>query len=268
MVANEKSVPQISLLGCVIHNVSMDEAVAHASGFVERKEFGYATTPNVDHLIKLRKDESFRQAYAGASLVVPDGVPLLWASRLLGSPLKTRVNGTDFFESLCEMAARKGFSIYLLGGNPGSAERTSEVLMRRHPDLRIAGWYCPPFGFEKDVAANEAIRRGIRQSGADLLFVGLGAPKQELWISKYAAGTGVSYAVGIGVSFSFIAGEMKRAPRWLQRHGGEWLWRLLQEPARLGKRYLIDDLPFVLLVFGEWASRRNKIRRNTIRTSL
>jgi N-acetylglucosaminyldiphosphoundecaprenol N-acetyl-beta-D-mannosaminyltransferase len=231
-------------LGLEIHNLTMDEALLAIGEIVERRRFAYAVTPNVDHTVKLRKSALFRELYSKASLVVADGVPLLWAARLLGTPLKARINGTDLFERSCEFAAQRGYSVFLLGGSPGAAASACAELMRRHPALKIAGCECPPFGFYKHEAQNKALQQTIRDSGADILFVGLGAPQQEQWMCDYAPGSGVSFAIGVGVSFSFVGGLIPRAPLWMQRNGLEWLWRLAKEPRRLWRRYLLEDLPF------------------------
>jgi N-acetylglucosaminyldiphosphoundecaprenol N-acetyl-beta-D-mannosaminyltransferase len=239
---------RISLIGAEIDNVSMDEVLTRIVEFVEARRFSYAVTPNVDHIMQLRTDPELRAVYAQADLVLADGVPLVWASRMLGTPLKERVNGTDLFERMCEVAARRGYSIFLLGGSPGAALSAANCLKGRYPELKIAGCSCPSLGFHADPAQNRAIQTQIRESGADILFVGLGAPKQEKWIYKYAGESGVAFAVGIGISFSFVAGEIRRAPLWIQRHGLEWFWRLMAEPRRLWKRYLLDDVPFISLV--------------------
>jgi N-acetylglucosaminyldiphosphoundecaprenol N-acetyl-beta-D-mannosaminyltransferase len=222
----------------------MDETLLAIGEIVERRRFGYAVTPNVDHTVKFRKNAQFRELYRRAELVVADGVPLLWAARLLGTPLKERVNGTDLFERSCQFAAQRGHSVFLLGGSVGAANSASKILIQRHPDLKIAGCECPAFGFHKSEEQNHAIQRRIRESGADILFVGLGAPLQEQWMCDYAEGSGVAFAIGVGVSFSFVGGLIPRAPVWMQRNGLEWLWRLGKEPKRLWRRYLLEDLPF------------------------
>jgi N-acetylglucosaminyldiphosphoundecaprenol N-acetyl-beta-D-mannosaminyltransferase len=204
----------------------------------------------------LRTDSDLQLAYAGADLVLADGVPLVWASKILGTPLKERINGTDLFERLCDVAAERGYSIYLLGGNEGAAPKAATRLKARHPGLRIAGCSCPPMGFHLDPAQNNSVLTQIRESGADILFVGLGAPKQENWIYNHGRESGAAFAVGIGISFSFVAGEIRRAPIWMQRHGLEWLWRLMAEPRRLWKRYLLNDIPFVLIVVQNWLKFR------------
>jgi len=228
-----------------VDRVAMDDAVDHIETLVSEGDFSYTVTPNVDHLIKLRHDPEFRAAYAAADLSVPDGVPLLWASRLLGTPLPERVNGTDLFVRLCAMAARKDYSVYLVGGAPGTAAAATRVLREQHDGLRIAGNACPPIGFDRRSATNDPVVEAVAASGADILFVALGAPKQEKWIHAHGNRTGVRHAIGIGGSFALIAGDIRRAPLWAQRSGLEWAWRLAHEPKRLWRRYLVDDLPFL-----------------------
>jgi N-acetylglucosaminyldiphosphoundecaprenol N-acetyl-beta-D-mannosaminyltransferase len=239
---------RVEVLGVFIDNLTMNQVIMRIAGIVEAGRFAYGVTPNVDHLIRLRRDAEFRKSYGSAELIVPDGVPLLWASRLLGRPLRERINGTDLFEATCEMAARRGFSIYLLGGSPGTAESARDRLREKYPELNVAGCCCPPHGFHEDEAQNQVIQDAICRSGADILFVGLGAPKQENWMYSYAKGSGAPFALGVGVSFSFVGGEIARAPVWMQRHGFEWLWRLAHEPRRLWKRYLVDDMVFLMIL--------------------
>ena len=246
---------RVDLLGVEIDNLSMDEVLTGIVEWVSSRRFSYAVTPNVDHMMLLRRDPELRAVYARANLVLADGVPLIWAAKFLGTPLKGRVNGTDLFERTCELAARMGYSVFLLGGNPGAARRAADRLTKRLPGLKVAGCFCPPLGFHTDPAQNRAIQSRIRKSGAEILFVGLGAPKQEKWIFNYAGESGVAFAVGIGISFSFVAGDISRAPVWMQRRGLEWLWRLRAEPRRLWKRYLLEDIPFVGLVAREWAQQ-------------
>lgn len=239
-----ESAQRVHLLGLDIHNFTMDETVLAIAEIVERRKFAFAVTPNVDHTMKLRKSAKFRELYAKAGLVVADGVPLIWASKLLGTPLKERICGADLFVRTCAMAVQNGYSVFLLGGSPGAAQLACQKLEAMFPALKIAGWDCPPFGFAKDPEQNKAIQKKIRDSRADILFVGLGAPLQEEWMGEYGEGSGAAFAIGVGVSFSFMGGVIKRAPLWMQRNGLEWLWRLLKEPRRLWKRYLVEALPF------------------------
>jgi N-acetylglucosaminyldiphosphoundecaprenol N-acetyl-beta-D-mannosaminyltransferase len=258
-VAGPDATERITLLGTLIDNLSLHETADRVCDMIEsRGPYGCVVTPNVDHIMRLHHDSLFREVYANAALVVPDGVPLVWASRFLKTPLKGRVNGTDLFELLAARSADRGYRLFFLGGNPGAAERAAEVLVRRHPALVIAGTYCPPFGFDSDETLNREIQNRIRSSGADILFIGIGAPRQELWMYRYGSACGVSMALGIGVSFSLVGGDISRAPVWMQRSGLEWFWRLLTEPGRLWKRYLVDDIPFLWLVLREWL----RIRKN------
>lgn len=247
---------RVNLLGVDIDNVTMTEALARIEQMIKSRRFSYVVTPNVDHLMRLQNDATFRDIYEKADLVVPDGVPLLWASKVMGTPLKERVNGTDLFVKICKMASFGGHSVFLLGGSTGVAEKASLKLQEKYPGLRIAGWFCPEFGFESDLNECHRIQTLISLSQADILFVGLGAPKQERWIAQYGPGCKVKVAIGIGVSFSLVAGDIRRAPYWMQKNGLEWFWRMLFEPQRLLKRYLIDDTPFVWLIFKAWMKRR------------
>jgi N-acetylglucosaminyldiphosphoundecaprenol N-acetyl-beta-D-mannosaminyltransferase len=255
---------RVNILGLPIDNCTMHEALQKIVGYVEGHQFSFAATPNVDFVIKARKDPVLRDLYEKANLVVADGVPLLWASRMLGTPLQERINGTDLFERTCELAAERGYSVYLLGGNPGAARNACKKLVARLPELRIAGWECPPYGFGGDVDENLKVQARIRESGAQILFLGFGTPKQEKWISAYGREAGISFAVGVGISFSFVGGEIKRAPRWMQHGGLEWLWRLLKEPKRLWKRYLVEDIPFFYLLLVAFAkTRAARLARST-----
>ena len=252
---------RVNLLGVSIDNCNMQEVMDRIGEAVEGRQFLYAVNPNIDHIIKLRSDPEFLNVYQNADLVVTDGVPLLWASHVFGAPLQERINGTDLFELACELAAQRGYSIYLLGGNPGAAKNACTKLAARFPGLKIAGWECHPYDFGGDVSENLEAQARIRKSGADILFVGLGAPKQEKWIFDYGRGTGVAFAIGVGGSFSVVAGEIRRAPLWMQHSGLEWLWRVLQEPRRLWRRYLTEGVAFFCLFLAEFA--KTLLRRLT-----
>ena len=184
-------------------------------------------------------------------MVLTDGMPLIWASRLLTVPLKERITGVDLFQQACELAAERGYSVYLLGGSPGAAENACARLKSQHPRLKIAGWECHPYEFGNNPVENIQVQNRIRESGAEILFVGLGAPKQEKWISAYGRDAGVGFAIGVGGTFSVVAGEVRRAPVWMQRSGLEWFWRVLMEPRRLWKRYLMGGIIFSRLFIFE-----------------
>lgn len=239
-----------------IDDVTMSEAIAHLCQLVAAGHPEYVVTPNVDHLVKLEDDPHFRMIYDQAALVLADGMPLLWASRLLGTPLRAKVSGSDLFVEFAAEAARRGLRLYFLGGRSGAAARAAEVLTERFPGLVVCGVDSPPFGFDRDEAQNHRVVARIRAARPDVLFVGLGAPKQEKWIHRWRLAAGVPVSIGVGVSFEFVAGLVQRAPRWMQRTGLEWAWRLLMEPRRLWRRYLLEDTRFVWLFLRQWTSAR------------
>jgi N-acetylglucosaminyldiphosphoundecaprenol N-acetyl-beta-D-mannosaminyltransferase len=187
-------------------------------------------------------------------------MPLIWASRLQGTPLPARVAGSDLIWSLTERAAREGCSVFLLGGNPGAAEAAAAEFTRRFPALRVAGHYCPPVGFENDPVQAAAIDAMLAAARPDIVYVGLGAPKQERLITRLRPLLPAAWFLGIGISFSFVTGEVRRAPRWMQVAGLEWAHRLVQEPRRLAKRYLVHGLPFAakLLAVSAWRGVRRR----------
>lgn len=238
----------IVILRTQIDNFAMNEAVRAIEEFTEKENPAFIVTPNVDHIMRLQDDAEFKKIYENADLVLADGMPLLWAARFLGTPLKEKISGSDLFPKLCEVAAKNGYKLFFLGGRPGAALKAAKDLRDRHPNIQIVGIYSPPFGFENDKEENDKIVKMIKDVKPDILFVGLGAPKQEKWIYKYRNVYQVPVSIGIGVSFEFVAGMVKRAPLWMQKAGLEWLWRIFMEPKRLWKRYLIDDMKFFWLV--------------------
>ena len=223
----------------------VDLIIDHA---VAKNDPQYVVTPNAQHIVTLQRDTRFREIYRQAFLAVPDGVSLLWAAKLFQTPLSGRVNGTDLFEQLCKISAEKGLKVFMLGGRPRAADKAVQVLQRRHPNLKIVGTYCPPYGFESDSTELQQINSAIVAAAPDILFVGLGAPKQEYWISENYLKLGVPISIGIGVSFELVAGMVERAPKFMQKTGLEWLFRLFAEPRRLWKRYLLGNAIFILLV--------------------
>jgi len=245
-------VKQITLFDIRIDNVTLEEACNRILTFVENGEMHkYVVTPNVDHIIKIQKDKEFHQIYKNASLVLADGMPLVWAAKLLKKPLKEKVSGSDLFPALCEKAAHRNMRMFFLGGQEGVAQKAAEVLKNKFPEINIVGIYSPSFGFEKDEVENRKIINMINDTKPDILFVGLGAPKQEKWIYHHLNEINVPVSLGIGASFDFVAGTKKRAPVWMQKAGLEWFWRFCLEPRRLFKRYFIEDTKFIYLVFRE-----------------
>jgi N-acetylglucosaminyldiphosphoundecaprenol N-acetyl-beta-D-mannosaminyltransferase len=244
---------KINICGIEIDRYSLDQVIEkiidqaksrHAPDYAP----GYVVTPNAQHIVMLQNDARFRQIYQQAALTVPDGVSLLWAAQFLGTPLLGRVNGTDLFEQLCRASAEAGLKVFLLGGRPGAATGAAEVLSARHPQLQIVGTYCPPYGFESDATERERIQAAVAAATPDILFVGLGAPKQEYWIYEHYQQLNIPISIGIGVSFEFVSGTVQRAPKLLQKLGLEWAFRLVTEPKRLWRRYVFGNTSFTWLV--------------------
>jgi N-acetylglucosaminyldiphosphoundecaprenol N-acetyl-beta-D-mannosaminyltransferase len=192
--------------------------------------------------------------YDGANLVVPDGMSLLLASRIYGQPLKERVAGVDMFQILCGLAFEKQLRVFLLGGRPGSADLTADILRRRFPGLQI-NTFCPRFNFEKTASGLTETAEAIRGARPQLLFVALGAPKQEYWIYKHGLQLSVPISIGVGGAFEMVAGVVSRAPLWVQKAGCEWLYRLCLEPRRMWRRYLLGNLEFAAIVFRQLVRR-------------
>ena len=239
----------VQILSVPVHSTTLEHAADHVVRSALSQHGGWVITPNLDILRRTTKDASFRRLYDQTTLRLADGMPLVWASKLRRTPLPERVAGSDLIFLLVAKAAELGASIFLLGGNPGAAEKSAELLLAKHPALRIAGIACPPQGFEKDPAAMSALKSQVIAAGPHIVLVALGSPKQELLIEMLRQDLPAAWFLGIGITFSFVAGEVQRAPVWMRRIGLEWSHRLLQEPRRLARRYLIDGVPFAFQLF-------------------
>lgn len=249
-------IPAITLKGVRLHRMTESECVRHVLDELDAGRGGWVVTANLDHLRRLVRDQSYVALCREATLVVADGMPLVWASRLQRTPLPERVAGSNLIWSLTEGASRRGRRVFLLGGTEGTAARTGEIFQSRFPDLRLAGVHFPPFGFERDANAIQTLKDALSEAKPDIIYVALGSPKQEQLIARLRGHVPGAWWLGVGISFSFIAGEVRRAPRWMQRCGLEWVHRLGQEPRRLMRRYLIDDLPFGVSLLASAAGRR------------
>jgi N-acetylglucosaminyldiphosphoundecaprenol N-acetyl-beta-D-mannosaminyltransferase len=240
---------RVNIAGVDIDPYSFDEATEIILNHVLAKgRPEYVVTPNAQHIVDLQNDLEFQWIYRNAFLVVPDGISVVQAAKFLRRPLNGRVNGTDLFERLCAIAAEHHLSIFLMGGRPSAADCAVTVLQQRHPSLKVAGTYCPPLGFERDEAELQRIQDTIRAAAPDILFVGLGAPKQEKWMARNYEALNVPISLGIGVSFELVSSMVKRAPKLMQETGFEWLFRLIVEPRRLWKRYVIGNALFIWLI--------------------
>jgi N-acetylglucosaminyldiphosphoundecaprenol N-acetyl-beta-D-mannosaminyltransferase len=239
---------RIKFLNTYIDNVTMEEALEKISNMVESKQGGYVVTPNVDHLVTLEKDALFRRIYDEADLILADGKPLIWISKLLKTPIKEKISGSDLFPLLAEMAAEKGYTMFFLGAAEGVAAKAAENLKIKYPGLQVVDTYSPPYGFEDDEVELAYILDRVQEASPDILIVGLGAPKQEKFIYRYRERLKVPVALGLGASLDFEAGTVKRAPRWMSEHGLEWLYRMCKEPGRLVKRYVVDAVELLPLI--------------------
>jgi len=211
---------------------------------------GSVFTPNTDHVVNAQADRAFREAYESASLSLADGMPVVWAARLLGTPLPERVAGSDLCLPLLERAAARGWRVFLTGGAPGVADEAVRRLSARLPSLRIVGTDAPRISLVRapgDLRADDAVRH-VRAARPDLVLVGFGSPKQELWIHRNAEALRPVVAVAVGAGIDFLAGTARRAPRWMARVGLEWAWRLAREPRRLWRRYLVNDPKFLAIL--------------------
>lgn len=254
---------RVRLFGIDIDCVDTRTAVDTVLSWVREPDgkMRYVVTPNVQHTMVFQDDAPFREAYAGASLVIADGWPLVWASRLFGNPLPERVTGSDFLPNLFQRVTEdRPVTLFLLGAAPGIGEQAAAAIHARWPGARVVGTYSPPFGFERDDAENRRILDRIAAANPDLLVVGLGAPKQELWTYRFRAELSTRVALCLGGTIDFLAGTKARAPEWMQRLGLEWVHRAATEPRRLGRRYAEHAARFPALLFREWRDARARAR--------
>ena len=243
-VATVRVPPHVRLFGMDVCALKLEEAVTYVDSLLLAGANQILFTANVDHVVRASKDYEFQRAYQAADMIFADGMPLLWAARLLRLPLRHRVAGIDLMQSLCVLAAARGYRCFFLGANEETLAKARQVAQERFPGIEIAGWH---HGYFRD---SSAALKAIRQAKPQLLFVGMGSPRQEKWVAEHRAQLpGVVLAVG--GSFEILAGAKTRAPRLLQKMGMEWAWRLGQDPRRLWKRYLWDDLAFVRMFFRE-----------------
>lgn len=219
---------RITILGVPVDAVSLDEALARIQEFLEQEAVHQVVTLNAEMVVLAQKDPDFRRVVQQAALVVPDGSGVRLGARILGYRLPERVAGIDLMQALCQRAARQGWRVYFLGAEPGVAKEAARRLQERYPGLVVVGTQQ---GYFNPASLPEVLAR-IRESRPEILFVALGAPKQELWLAEHLPFLKVKVGMGVGGSLDVVAGRVKRAPRWMQRLGLEWLFRLLQEPAR------------------------------------
>lgn len=240
---------RMKFMNTEIDNLTMQEVLQEVENIIDRKECAYVVTPNVDHIVQLERNEELQAVYKNASLILTDGKPLIWISKMYKTPIKEKISGSDLFPLLCKMAAEKKYTMFFLGAAEGVAQTAANKLVKRFPKLNVVGTYSPPFGFEKNAGEMKKIIKMIQKAHPDILIVGLGCPKQELFMYKFCKELNVPISFGLGASLDFEAGKVKRAPKWMANHGLEWFYRIIQDPRRMAKRYLVDDLQIARLVF-------------------
>jgi N-acetylglucosaminyldiphosphoundecaprenol N-acetyl-beta-D-mannosaminyltransferase len=241
-----------TMFGLIFESVTFASAVTQILDAAKQKKKGLIVTPNVDHIVMLQDDAEMKRIYENAMFRYADGMPIVWLSKILnGEHLPERVTGADLLIAVCEKSAHTALNIFFLGGNPGIAEQAAKKLQSQFHNLKIAGFYCPPFGFEHNQAETDRIIDDINSRNVDILFIGVGAPKQEKWAAKHLDRLHVGPILCVGAAFDFAAGIIKRAPLWIQKSGMEWFWRLASEPGRMWKRYLVRDSRFIPLAIKE-----------------
>lgn len=248
---------RITLMGCRVDNLTMEETLGKVEGFIQSGLPHQHVVVNVDKLVKASRDQELRQIINECALINVDGMPVVWASRLLGKPLKERVAGVDLFEALMRRAGEKGWRVFLLGAREEVVSKVAETYSGKYPGLVLAGYRN---GYWKD-EEEEAVAEQIRASQADLLFVAISSPKKEQFLGKYQANMRIPFAMGVGGTFDVAIGKVKRAPLWMQKSGLEWFYRFLQEPRRMFRRYFIDDMAFIGLLLKEaWSTKSRQAK--------
>jgi N-acetylglucosaminyldiphosphoundecaprenol N-acetyl-beta-D-mannosaminyltransferase len=226
-----------------IDMVDIEEARRAIERFIRRGVPQQIVTVNLDFLRLSVHNRTFRDIVNASSLVIADGMPLVWASRLQGEPLPQRIAGVDLVMECARLSAGQGYRLFLLGAAPGVADSAAQVMRRRYPDVQIAGTYSPPSLSADDNATTLAL---VREARPDILLVAFGAPRQETWIQQHMQTLGIPVCMGVGGSFDLISGRLSRAPEWMRRGGMEWFYRFSLEPKRLWKRYFVQDLPILI----------------------
>jgi N-acetylglucosaminyldiphosphoundecaprenol N-acetyl-beta-D-mannosaminyltransferase len=242
---------RIDLLGCPVDAVDMPQTLEAVEACIRERRLCRHVVINVAKLVQVRKSPELRRVISSCDIINADGVPIVWASKILGSPLPGRVAGIDLFLDLVRLAAEKGYRPFFLGARREVVEKVVDLFRERYPSLQVAGWRDGYFREEEE----ETIVREISRSEADMLFAGFPSPRKELFLEKWMPAMKVPFAMGVGGSFDVVAGYTRRAPLWMQKAGLEWLFRLLQEPRKMWKRYATTNPVFVWIVFRELVSR-------------
>jgi N-acetylglucosaminyldiphosphoundecaprenol N-acetyl-beta-D-mannosaminyltransferase len=243
---------RLEVRGLPLDPLTEGEVVERVMSALRAGRGGWIATPNVDHVRRATRDGRLADLIRTADISVADGAPVVWATKIAGAPVPARVTGADLLWSLSGAAAAEGRSVYLLGGEPGVPDRAAAALQATFPELKVAGTCSPPRGFEHDTDEMERCLEGLLAAAPDIVFVGLGFPKQENVISTFGGKLPTTWWLGCGAALPFAAGDLKRAPAWMRPLGLEWFFRLAHEPRRLFRRYVMEDAPFAFTLLS-WA---------------
>jgi N-acetylglucosaminyldiphosphoundecaprenol N-acetyl-beta-D-mannosaminyltransferase len=244
---------QVTLFGIPVNNLTMEETVDRIEAMIGDGAIHQHVVVNVDKIVKMESNPVLRAAVLDCDLINADGQPVIWVSNLVQAPLKERVTGIDLFDALIARCAERGLRPYLVGARQKVVEETVEQLKRKYPTLQLAGWRNGYWSAEEEAR----VVQEIKATRPNVLCMAVGSPKQELFLNKWKKEMQVPFVMGVGGSFDVTAGVLRRAPLWMQDSGLEWLFRLAQEPRRLWRRYLVEDMAFFRLVWREWRSRRS-----------
>ena len=236
------------LLNTYVNNVNMDETVQAIEEMIADGNKHFVVAINVDVVMKIEEDAYLKEITDKADMVLVDGKPLVWIANFHKHPIKSKISGSDLVPLLCEVAADKGYSVFIIGGKDGIAEQAKQKLEEKHPTINVVGTYAPPFGFEKDADELIKINKMITDAHPDLLIACFGCPKQEKWIYENYHKYDAKVSICAGATVDFLAGNVNRAPKWMSECGLEWFYRFLQEPRRMFKRYFIDDVKILKLI--------------------
>lgn len=237
------------LLNTYVNNVSMTETIQNIESLIVEKTKSFVVAINVDVVMKIESDKYLKSIVDSADMVLVDGKPLVWISKIHKRPVKAKISGSDLVPELCSVAAHKGYTMFVLGGKDGVAENAKKRLEEQYPEIKIVGTYAPPFGFEKNQRELDKINKMISDVHPDMLIACFGCPKQEKWIFENYQKYNATVSICAGATVDFLAGNVKRAPKWMSEHGFEWLYRFFQEPKRLFTRYFVDDVQVLKLIW-------------------
>lgn len=236
------------LLNTYVNNLSMSETIDEIEKMIACEKKSYVVAINVDVVMKIEHDSYLKKINDNADMVLVDGKPLIWVSKIHKNPVKAKISGSDLVPLLCAEAAHKGYTMFIIGGKEGIARKAKTRLEEQYPTINIVGTYAPPFGFENDSKELDKINNMISEKKPDLVIACFGCPKQEKWIYENYQKYDAKVSICAGATVDFLAGNVNRAPKWMSEHGLEWFYRFLQEPKRMFRRYFIDDIKIIKLI--------------------